>query len=310
VSRAVRAAAVAAALLAAGRARGECVHPTVSAEASARKTKQGGILTLTLHSSGELSQVRLFEGDREIAMESDRAGTLFRALVGIDFQSAVGPRRLRVEAADSCGVERSTVEIRVVSGRFATRRLRVGPGYVDVPPDELERVAEDRARVGRVWATADTARRWTGPFRLPVDAPARDNFGARRIYNGKPRSSHDGVDLAADSGTAVRAPAPAVVALAGELYFSGGTVILDHGGGLFTTYFHLSHIDVAEGDGVTLGQTIGAVGATGRATGPHLHWGARLHRARVNPLDLLQLPEWPLPGQAGGSAMNLTGQSR
>jgi murein DD-endopeptidase MepM/ murein hydrolase activator NlpD len=299
-----------AALLLAGSALAECTRVSLTIEASSRKTKQGGILAVTLRSSGELTRARLFEKDREIAMESDGAGSLFRALVGIDFQSAVGVRQLRVEATDACGAERRTVEIRVVSGRFPTRRLRVAPGYVDVPPEELERVAEDRARVGRVWAAAETARRWAGPFRLPVDAPARDNFGSRRIFNGKPRSSHDGVDLAADSGSAVRSPAPAVVALAADLYFSGGTIILDHGGGLFTTYFHLSRIDVAEGDSVASGQTIGAVGSTGRATGPHLHWGARLHRARVNPLDLLQLPEWPLPGQPEGVAKSLTGQSR
>jgi len=87
----------------------------------------------------------------------------------------------------------------------------------------------------------------------------------------------------------VEAPASARVVLAEDLYFSGGTVILDHGGGLFTTYFHLSAIDVKPGDLVAAGQRVGAVGATGRATGPHLHWGARLHRARVNPLDLLKL---------------------
>jgi murein DD-endopeptidase MepM/ murein hydrolase activator NlpD len=310
VSRGSRGAALlVAALLAAGHASGECAHPALSVEASARKAKQGGILALTLQSSRRLSQARLFEGDREIAMESDGGGTLFRALVGIDFQSAVGPRRLRVETLDPCGELQRSVEIRVVSGRFATRKLKVAPGYVDVPPNEVERVEEDRARVGRVWAAAETPRRWAGPFGLPVQATARDNFGSRRIYNGKPRSSHDGVDLSAASGATVRAPAPAVVALAGDLYFSGGTIILDHGGGLYTTYFHLSRIDVAEGDNVASGQTIGAVGATGRATGPHLHWGARLHRSRVNPLDLLQLPGWPLPEEPAGRGKDPTGQS-
>jgi murein DD-endopeptidase MepM/ murein hydrolase activator NlpD len=267
-------------------------------EASARRAKQGGILALTLRSSVALSGARLFEGDREIAMEADEEGTLFRSLVGIDFRSAVGPRLLRVEATGSCGDEhRSSLEIRVSSGRFKTRRLRVAPGYVDVPPEELERVEEDRAKVGAVWAAGERRRLWNAPFRLPVDAAPRDNFGSRSVYNGKPRSSHDGVDLAAPAGTPVRAPAPAVVALAAELYFSGGTIILDHGGGLYTTYFHLSRIDVAEGDAIAPGQKIGAVGATGRATGPHLHWGARLHRSRVNPLDLLRLPSWPLPGR-------------
>jgi murein DD-endopeptidase MepM/ murein hydrolase activator NlpD len=146
-----------------------------------------------------------------------------------------------------------------------------------------------------VWDSGDAGRRWDLPFHLPVAALARDNFGSRRVFNGKPRSSHEGMDLAAPAGAPVAAPGPGRVALAEELYFSGGTVILDHGAGLFTLYFHLTRLDVKTGQTVGEGQTIGAVGATGRATGPHLHWGARVNRARVNPLGLLKLPPWPLP---------------
>jgi murein DD-endopeptidase MepM/ murein hydrolase activator NlpD len=126
------------------------------------------------------------------------------------------------------------------------------------------------------------------------------------VFNGKPRSSHEGADLAAPAGAPVAAPGPGRVALAEELYFSGGTVILDHGAGLFTMYFHLSRIDVKAGEDVDSGGRIGAVGATGRATGPHLHWGARLNRARINPLGLLKLPAWPL----NRSDLNLTSQSK
>src|SRR5262249_43930345 len=114
-----------------------------------------------------------------------------------------------------------------------------------------------------------------------------------------------GLDLAARQGQEVSAPAPARVALAEDLYFSGGTVILDHGAGLFTSYFHLSRIDVRAGDLVAEGARVGAVGATGRATGPHLHWSARIDGARVNPLGLLKLPRWPRASPPSG----LTGQS-
>ncbi len=228
-------------------------------------------------------------------MEPDPSanGRLFRALWGFDFESAVGPRRVRVETAGLCGDEhQARWDPRVRSGRFPEQRLTVDPAYVEPPPSELERIQEDKEKVARVWAASGASRLWDGPFRLPVAAPLRENFGARRLFNGKPRSRHGGVDLAAVSGAPVTAPAEAVVALADELYFSGGTVILDHGGGLFTTYFHLSRIDVKAGDRVGAGDRLGAVGATGRATGPHLHWGARLNRARVNPLDLLKLPRW------------------
>ncbi len=143
------------------------------------------------------------------------------------------------------------------------------------------------------------ARSSTKAFRLPVESAAHGSFGARRVFNGKPRSSHDGVDLPRRRERRSSLRRRRRVALADELYFSGGTVILDHGSGLFTSYFHLSAIDVSVGDSVAAGQRVGAVGATGRATGPHLHWGAKLHRARVNPLDLLKLPAWPAAAPEG-----------
>jgi murein DD-endopeptidase MepM/ murein hydrolase activator NlpD len=143
-----------------------------------------------------------------------------------------------------------------------------------------------------VWETGEARRLWQGPFLLPVAAPAGGNFGARRLFNGKTRSRHGGVDFAAPQGAPIMAPAPGRVALAEDQYFSGGTVILDHGGGLFTTYFHMSSIDVAPGDLVVPGKQIGKVGATGRATGPHLHWGARLRGSRIDPVSLQKLPNW------------------
>lgn len=171
--------------------------------------------------------------------------------------------------------------------------MKVDPAYVEPPESERERIAADREKVKRVWEAADTERRWSAAFAIPVEGATPSGYGAKRVFNGQTRSRHDGVDMAASSGTAVAAAAPGRVALAEDLYFSGGTVILDHGGGLFTTYFHLSAIDVKPGELVAAGQRVGAVGATGRATGPHLHWGAKLHRARVNPLDLLKLPSEP-----------------
>ena len=230
--------------------------------------------------------------------DSNANGRVFRALWGFDFESTAGARRVRVEAVGLCGdAHQESWNSKVNPGRFPEQKLTVDPAYVEPPPSELERIREDKEKVARVWAAAPTPRRWGGAFQMPVEAPLRENFGARRLFNGKPRSRHDGVDLAAASGAPVTAPAEAVVALADELYFSGGTVILDHGGGLFTTYFHLSRIDVKAGDRVGAGDPLGAVGATGRATGPHLHWGARLNRARVNPLDLRTLPRWPMPSR-------------
>ena len=228
------------------------------------------------------------------ADDGNRIGA-FRGLVGVDFESATGPSALRVEVEGRCGDTHALARsVDVRSGFFAVEKLTVAPAYVEPPASELDRIREDREKVARVWQTGDSNRRWTGPFRLPVDAPVRaKSFGSRRVFNGVPRSPHSGLDLAAYAGQEIDAPAPGRVALAEDLYFSGGTVILDHGAGLFTSYFHLSRLDVKVGDVVAPGGRLGAAGATGRATGPHLHWAARLEGARVNPLDLLKLPSWP-----------------
>lgn len=263
-------------------------------EISPARPKQGQIVVATLRSPTPLSAATLSDGMREIPMEAVGDGRLFRALLGIDFESDVGRRELRVAASAADGVSLAAARtVDVQSGRFPTQRLKVAPAYVEPPEEALVRIAEDREKVKRVYQRPNSERRFEAAFRRPVDSPSAGSFGVRRVFNGKARSPHDGVDLSAPEGEAVVAAAPAAVALAEDLYFSGGTVILDHGSGLFTSYFHLSAIDVRVGDAVDAGQRIGAVGATGRATGPHLHWGARLNRARVNPLDLLRLPDWP-----------------
>ena len=268
--------------------------PGLALDLSIPQPKQGDIVVATLRSATPLASATLSDGKREIVMEDAGDGRVFRALVGIDFESPIGKRTIEVATADRSGAAKTIARtISVRSGKFPTQNLKVAPAYVEPPPEEQARIAEDRAKVKAVYAAPDSERRFTSAFRRPVESRSHGSFGVRRVFNDVPRSPHDGVDLAAPTGEPVFAAAPAVVELAEDLYFSGGTVILDHGSGLFTFYFHLSAIDVRPGDMVAAGQRIGAVGATGRATGPHLHWGARLHGARVNPLDLLKLQAWP-----------------
>lgn len=283
-----------------------CRAPRLDVTLSGAAARQGAIVVVTVGSDVALSRASAsFEGHGS-ELESGGDGR-FRGLVGVDFESATGPAALALEVEGLCGdrhTVRRTIDVR--SGRFAVEKLTVAPEYVEPPADELDRIREDREKVARVWKSGDAGRRWSGPFRLPVDAPVREkSFGSRRVFNGTPRSPHAGLDLAAPAGAPIDAPAPGRVALAEDLYFSGGTVILDHGAGLFTSYFHLSRIDVKAGDVLAAGDRLGAAGATGRATGPHLHWSARLDDARINPLFLLKLPAWPLPA----AKPSLTGQS-
>jgi murein DD-endopeptidase MepM/ murein hydrolase activator NlpD len=298
----------AALVLAAGAAGGGCPVPRLEVALSKTDAKQGSILVVRLTSDADLARAAVRLGGRAERLEADGGARAFRGIVGIDFESATGGEDLRVDVEGLCGDAHAAAKrIDVRSGRFAVEKLTVAPGYVEPPESELDRIREDREKVERVWKSGDAERRWSGPFRLPVDAPVREkSFGSRRVFNGQSRSPHSGLDLAAREGQEVAAPAPARVALAEDLYFSGGTVILDHGAGLFTSYFHLSRIDVKAGDVVVEGARVGAVGATGRATGPHLHWSAKIAGARVNPLGLLKLPSWPVASVRN----NLTGQSR
>jgi murein DD-endopeptidase MepM/ murein hydrolase activator NlpD len=160
--------------------------------------------------------------------------------------------------------------------------------HVELASDDLARSERERARIDALWSSADTPCR----FELPIAAPlarlqSQSSFGKKRVFNGKPRSPHSGEDYRASTGTPVLAAAPGKVALAEEHFFGGNSVFIDHGDGLFTMYLHLSQIAVKSGQEVRAGERIGLVGATGRASGPHLHFGVRWHGARIDPAVLL-----------------------
>ena len=273
--------------------------PRLTVRPAPDRPKPGVVVVLEIGSDRPLQTLTAAESPKGFWLEPGPDASRYRGLIGIDLDREAGPYRLALRGLDAAGHPFTfAYSIRVAAGHFAVEPLRVDPGFVEPPASVAERIEAESARVARVWKTGDRERRWTGPFGLPLEkTAARDNFGARRILNGQKRAPHNGVDFSAPVGTPVEAPAPGRVALAEDLYFSGGTVILDHGGGLFTSYFHLSKIDVAEGDVVEPGRRLGAVGATGRVTGPHLHWSARLAGARINPLSLRRLPEWPLAGK-------------
>ena len=179
--------------------------------------------------------------------------------------------------------------LRIVEYPYPVERVEItDPDKVNPPPEDLARIAAEQKRVARLW-TLDTARRFALPLAAPLgELPAGGRFGARRIFNGEPRSPHSGTDFPAAPGTAVYAAAPGRVVLAEDQFFAGRAVYIDHGDALITMYFHLSRIDVRPGQEVRAGDQLGLVGATGRVSGPHLHFAARWHGARVDPTLLLQ----------------------
>jgi murein DD-endopeptidase MepM/ murein hydrolase activator NlpD len=177
-------------------------------------------------------------------------------------------------------------KIRVADYPYAVQRLTVEQKYVSPPKADLDRIAKERARTVALFAL-ETERRFRLPLASPLgELPTSARFGVRRIFNDEPRNPHSGADYSATAGSLVYASARGRVALAEDQYFAGKAVYLDHGDGLLSMSFHLSEILVAPGAEVARGQPIGRVGATGRVTGPHLHFGLRWHGARVDP-DLL-----------------------
>ena len=200
-----------------------------------------------------------------------------------------GPLRVTVTTPDG---RRTDAAIAVTARDWPMERVDgVPPKTVEPPPAIAERIRREQARVTAARVRDDDRADFAQRFQRPVDGRISGRFGSGRIYNGKPGAGHSGMDIAAPSGTAVKAPAAGVVTFADPgLYLTGGTVVIDHGHGVSSNFLHLSRIDVAEGDRVEQGQAFAAVGATGRATGPHLHWGMNWFDVRVDPLLVLDRP--------------------
>ncbi len=183
-----------------------------------------------------------------------------------------------------------TRKITVRKKEFPVERITVQKKYVDLSKEDLSRVHREKKRLGELYKKQSPEAMWLAGFTAPVEAERGSPFGLRRFFNGEPRSPHSGADLRAGAGTPVQAPDEGRVVMAANLFFSGNTVILDHGGGLYTLYAHLEDFVIQEGQKVPRGAVLGHVGATGRVTGPHLHWGARLNGVRVDPFSLVELP--------------------
>ena len=236
------------------------------------------------------SDVRAEWDGRPLALFSTAHGVA--ALVGIDLDVRPGPiawRVTRPSAAKNGGaIAAGAVTVRART--FPTQPLTLPKGMVDLDAPTLARVETEREELKAALGAGAAERLWRGPFRIPVDGgQPTGGFGLRRVLNGQPRSPHTGYDWAAPAGTPVLASNAGRVALVAEHFFAGRNVILDHGLGLFTLYFHLTEARVARGEPVTGGQVIGTVGATGRVTGAHLHFAVLLNGARVDPEALLRL---------------------
>jgi len=212
------------------------------------------------------------------------------AFIGIDLNQKPKKYQCKIEKEGASG-SMVTVQlfIRVLDGAFRTQELTVERSKVDLDPPTVKRVMKEKDKVGELWMDSISQKLWDGDFILPVQGEARSTFGLRRIFNGQPRNPHTGEDFSASLGEEVVSSNSGVVKLVEDLFFSGKSIFIDHGLGMYSMYFHLSETLVEEGQAVQKGEIIGLVGSSGRATGPHLHWGVRINSARVNPLALMNL---------------------
>ena len=227
------------------------------------------------------SQVRF----RDRAVRVSGYGTV---VIGVGRDEA-GPVQLQITRADG---SRDTASISITPRDWPVERVNgVPPATVNPPPAIAERIGREQAQVTEARERDDDRVDFGKGFIRPVEGRISGRFGRARSYNGQPCSPHSGMDIAAPTGTPVKAPAAGIVTFAApDLYLTGGTLLLDHGHGVSSNFLHLSRIDAKVGDRVEQGQVIGAVGATGRATGPHLHWGMNWLDVRVDPQLVLERP--------------------
>jgi murein DD-endopeptidase MepM/ murein hydrolase activator NlpD len=261
---------------------------------------QGMLLLVEVRSEKPMTQITAKWNDREVPFwkepvsdkdKSADAVDVRRALLGIDLEKPAGKYPFGVETQVADGQRLTCTETMVVEeGHFATENLTVKKQFVEPNPEQEARAKAEQQRLREIYDTVTPERLWDGPFRMPLVGDFKgSNFGKRRVLNGHPGSPHGGTDFPAPTGTPVHAAQRGKVVLAEELFFSGNTVVIDHGLGIYTFYCHFSEIDAKVGEMVDAGTVIGKVGATGRVTGPHLHWALEVQRARVSALDIVKL---------------------
>jgi len=247
----------------------------------------GGMFGVIIQCTKPIKQTEASFSGRKMIFYSGKDNQQCYGLAGIDLETKAGryliQGTLSFEDGQSQGFERP---LQVLPKKFPVQRIRVDEKYVTLDSEDSKRAEEETKRLESLWKTASPEKLWQGRFLKPIASDLSSGFGRRRIVNNQPRSPHSGIDLKAQVGTPIGAANHGRVVLADDLFFSGKTVVLDHGLGLYTYYGHCSKLRVQEGEFVQKGHVIAEVGSTGRVTGPHLHWACRLNEARINPMEL------------------------
>jgi murein DD-endopeptidase MepM/ murein hydrolase activator NlpD len=246
------------------------------AAAAPRESRVPGGIAYVEVPGGKEPPVVMYDGYRTAVI---KRGESWVAVVGIPLAAKPGRHMLKVESSDGP----TDVSFQILDKRYRTQNLTIkNERQVNPPPEDLARIEQEQQRSNVALSTFTVSLAGL-TLASPVKGVRSASYGSRRVFNGQPRNPHSGMDIAAPTGTPIYAPAAGTVVELGDFFFNGNTLYIDHGNGLVTMYCHLSAIDVKLGDQVKAGDVIGKVGATGRVTGPHLHWGIALNRAMVDP---------------------------
>jgi murein DD-endopeptidase MepM/ murein hydrolase activator NlpD len=247
---------------------------------------QGSALQLTFQHEAGVKSVQIIWQNKTVP--AFRLNDAWTTIVGVDLDTKAGDHRADVLfTMDDGRVDKRDIVVKVVEKKYPTTQLKVDDRYVELSKVDLERANRETKELEAIYSNVTREIFPDAPFTVPIPGGTGANFGHRRVFNGEPRAPHAGADLRATTGTPIHATNQGRVVLAKDLFFTGNTVVLDHGLGIYSLYAHLSKIDVKRGDPVKNGQVIGLAGATGRVTGPHLHWGMRVQGARVDPFTLV-----------------------
>jgi murein DD-endopeptidase MepM/ murein hydrolase activator NlpD len=250
---------------------------------STRIIHQGELSLIRIHSkSGETPLVTWM--GKKVHLVPNPGKKDWIGFLGVDLTAGLGRKDVVVKISDSGPEQRLNMEIREKD--YGVRNLTLPQNMVDLDAETLARVRKESAVTNALWEAEPSSPLWNGPFIKPIPGEVIGPFGRRSVINGQPRSPHTGVDLRGKKGTPIKAINTGRVVLTGDHFFSGLSVVIDHGGGIQSMYFHMDKIRVQQGEIVKKGVIIGSVGSTGRATGPHLHWGVRVNGARIDPLQL------------------------
>ena len=268
--------------------------PEVRTELSAKAVEPGRVSLLTLvlkEKPFQRTVLAEFNGNSFpfFPLSKTEDGT-YGALLAIPYDEKLGSTTVKVQIGDGESITRFEIPLEIVEGHYGSERLKVDGSRVNPQQKKvLARIKREQSEVAEIYKKITPRRYWEGPFSLPIQSSITSAFGTKRIYNGKLKNFHPGLDLKASLRTPVNAAEGGVVVMAKSLFYTGYTVMIDHGYGIITLYAHLSQLKVKKGQVVSLGEVIGLSGKTGRVNGPHLHWQAVVNKVKVDPLGLTKV---------------------